>query len=54
MDKTVRKIQIKKTSLLLSLPEEMLKEIGATGGDYLVLELENNSIKLKKLDLDKK
>lgn len=53
MDKVIRKIQIKRTSLLLSLPEEMLKNIGAVGGDYLLLEQKKDEIILKKINLNK-
>jgi antitoxin component of MazEF toxin-antitoxin module len=56
VDKIIRKIQKRRTSFLLTIPENLLEKINCVGGDYLVLEFipKDNSIKLKKIDLNKK
>ena len=54
MKQEIRKVQVKRTSLMISLPVEMLEKLKVSGGDYLVLDCENEFIKLKKLNLNEK
>ncbi|MFA5152651.1 MAG: AbrB/MazE/SpoVT family DNA-binding domain-containing protein [Clostridia bacterium] len=54
MKLVIRKIQSKRTSLMVSLPVELLEKLNVSGGDYLVFDYKNDSIILKKLNLERK
>lgn len=50
---TIRKVQKKKTCNLLTLPEDILKDLNITGGDFVIIEKVKDTIVIKKIILNK-
>ena len=48
---TIRKVQKKKTCNLLTLPEDILKDLNITGGDFVIIEKKDDSIVIRKIIL---